>query len=127
MRNPIIIGTRGSDLALWQANYVKSLLKDLGHDCELKIIKTQGDIMKDLSPDKMEGKGFFTKEIEDALLKEETDIAVHSYKDLPTESTKGLIIGAVSEREDPSELLLISKNSVDSRCELFCTHDQSNY
>ena len=85
MRSPLIIGTRGSDLALWQANYVKGLLKELGHDCELKIIKTQGDIMKDLSPDKMEGKGFFTKEVEDALLSGETDIAVHSYKDLPTE------------------------------------------
>jgi len=115
MRNPIIIGTRGSDLALWQANYVKGLLKELGHVCELKITKTQGDIMKDLSPDKMEGKGFFTKEVEDALLSGETDIAVHSYKDLPTESTKGLIIGAVSEREDPSELLLISKNAFDSK------------
>ncbi len=115
MRSPLIIGTRGSDLALWQANYVKGLLEEAGHPCLLKIIKTQGDVMKDLSPDKMEGKGFFTKEVEEALLSEETDIAVHSFKDLPTESTKGLIIGAVSEREDPSELLLILKDKVDEK------------
>ena len=63
----------------------------------------------------MEGKGFFTKEIEDALLKKEIDLAVHSHKDLPTDSVKGLIIAAVSEREDPSELLLINKNAVDEK------------
>ncbi len=115
MSKPLIIGTRGSDLALWQANFVKGLLEGLGHRCELKIIKTQGDVMSELSPDKMEGKGFFTKEIEDALLNNETDIAVHSFKDLPTESPAGLLIAAVSEREDPSELLLINKDCVDDR------------
>jgi hydroxymethylbilane synthase len=115
MRSPLIIATRGSDLALWQANFVKRLLGDLGHVCELKIIKTQGDIMSELDPLKMEGKGFFTKEIEDALLKEEADIAVHSFKDLPTESVSGLVIAAVSDREDPSELLLVNKKSVDPK------------
>src|ERR1035437_3016032 len=109
----IIIGSRRSDLALWQANFVLIELKKLKIDAELKIIKTQGDIVQNLSWDKMEGKGFFTKEIEDALLKKEIDLAVHSHKDLPTESPKGLIIAAVSEREDPSELLLIDNNSVD--------------
>ncbi len=119
MRSPLIIGTRGSDLALWQANYVKDLLKNAGYACELKIIKTQGDIMQDLSPDKMEGKGFFTKEIEEALLNNETDIAVHSFKDLPTESPAGLIIGAVSDREDPAELLLINHKAYDPKRKLF--------
>lgn len=115
MRSPIIIGTRGSDLALWQANHVKSLLEESGLKCELKIIKTQGDNIQHLSLDKLEGKGFFTKEIEEALLNGDTDIAVHSHKDLPTESPEGLIIAAVSPREDPSELLLIRKESVDTR------------
>ena len=83
--------------------------------CELKIIKTQGDQIQHLSLDKLEGKGFFTKEIEDALLNHETDIAVHSHKDLPTESPKELVIAAVSDREDPSELLLINKEAVDGK------------
>ncbi len=113
MRSPLIIGTRGSDLALWQANYVKGLLEEIGHPCELKIIQTQGDQKQELRFDKLEGKGFFTKEIEDALLNGETDLAIHSHKDLPTESPAGLIIAAVSQREDPSELLIIQKNAVD--------------
>src|ERR1039457_6250084 len=111
----IIIGSRGSDLALWQANFVLAELKKLKIDAELKIIKTQGDQIQNLSFDKLEGKGFFTKEIEEALLKKEIDLAVHSHKDLPTEFPKGLIIAAVSEREDPSELLLINKNAVDEK------------
>lgn len=115
MRNPLIIGTRGSELALWQARFVQSLLKDIGLDSELKIIKTQGDRIQHLSFDKLEGKGFFTKEIEEALLNGETDLAVHSHKDLPTEQPAGLIIAAVSGREDPSERLLIRKEAVDNR------------
>lgn len=115
MRSPIIIGTRGSDLALWQAHHVKSLLEKSGLKCEIKIIKTQGDEIQHLSLDKLEGKGFFTKEIEEALLSGDTDVAVHSHKDLPTESPEGLMIAAVSQREDPAELLLIRKESVDAR------------
>jgi len=111
----IIIGSRGSDLALWQAHFVLGELKKLKIDAELKIIKTQGDKIQNLSFDKLEGKGFFTKEIEEALLKKEIDLAVHSHKDLPTEFPKGLIIAAVSDREDPSELLLINKNAVDDK------------
>ncbi len=111
----IIIGSRGSDLALWQAHFIQSELKKIALESEIKIIKTQGDKIQDLSFDKLEGKGFFTKEIEDALLAGEIDLAVHSHKDLPTTSPKGLIIAAVSEREDPSELLLIRKESVDSK------------
>jgi hydroxymethylbilane synthase len=112
MRSPLLIGTRGSDLALWQANHIKDLLEEIGLAAELKIIKTQGDVIQHLSLDKLEGKGFFTKEIEDALLSGETDIAVHSHKDLPTESPAELTIAAVSAREDPAEILLIRKEAV---------------
>ena len=107
----INIGSRGSDLALWQANYVKDQLEKLGHTITIKIIKTQGDKIQDLSFDKMEGKGFFTKEIEAALLAKEIDLAVHSHKDLETTSPEGLTIGAVSYREDPSELLIINQSA----------------
>jgi len=109
----LIIGTRGSDLALWQANFVKDSLAAINVTAELKIIKTQGDRILNLSFDKLEGKGFFTKELEDELLAGTIDLAVHSHKDLPTENPPGLIIAAVSEREDPSELLLILKDCVD--------------
>jgi hydroxymethylbilane synthase len=110
----IRIGTRGSDLALWQAYHVKSQLEKNGNTVEITIIKTQGDKIQDLSFDKLEGKGFFTKEIETALLTKEVDLAVHSHKDLETSPPEGLIIAAVSEREDPAELLLINKKQVTS-------------
>jgi hydroxymethylbilane synthase len=109
----LIIGTRGSDLALWQANFVKDSLAAINVEAELKIIKTQGDRILHLSFDKLEGKGFFTKELEEELIAGTIDLAVHSHKDLPTENPPGLIIAAVSEREDPSELLLILKDCVD--------------
>ncbi len=109
----ITIGSRGSDLALWQANHVKRQLENLGHEVEIKVIVTQGDAIQNLSFDKLEGKGFFTKEIETALLDKSIDLAVHSHKDLETNPPAGLIIAAVSEREDPSELLLIRNESVD--------------
>jgi hydroxymethylbilane synthase len=115
LKQPLIIATRGSDLALWQANYVKTLLEGIGLTSELKIVKTQGDEVQHLSLDKLEGKGFFTKEVEDALLNNEADIAVHSHKDLPTESPAGLTIAAVTNREDPSELLIIRKECVDAK------------
>ena len=109
----IRIGTRGSDLALWQANFVKGELEKLGSTVEIKIIKTQGDLIQDLSFDKLEGKGFFTKEIEEALIANEIDLAVHSHKDLETSSPEGLMIAAVSDRENPAELLLICKEAHD--------------
>ena len=112
MRNPIIIGTRGSDLALWQAVNLQSKLNNNGYHSELKIIKTVGDRVQDLSFDKIEGKGFFTKEIEDELLNESVDIAVHSLKDLPTSQPVGLTLGGLSERQDPSDMLIIRKESV---------------
>ncbi|MAS52724.1 MAG: hydroxymethylbilane synthase [Flavobacteriales bacterium] len=109
----IKIGTRGSDLALWQANFVKNKLENLGCEVEIHIIKTQGDKIQHLSFDKLEGKGFFTKEIEDALIDESIDLAVHSLKDLETNQPDGLEIVAVSDREDPSDILLIKKHAYD--------------
>lgn len=119
----LIIGTRGSELAMWQANYVKRKLADIGIQAELKIIKTQGDIVQHLRLDKLEGKGFFTKELEEELLTGGIDIAVHSHKDLPTAHPPGLIIAAVTSREDPSELLIIHKDCVDSKKRLSLKHN----
>src|ERR1700748_3233813 len=114
----LIIGTRGSELALWQANFVKDSLAAIGITAELKIIKTQGDRILNLSFDKLEGKGVLTKDLEEELLAGTIALAVHSHKDLPTENPPGLIIAAVSEREDPSELLLILKDCVDVKQKL---------
>ncbi len=113
-KHKIIIGTRGSDLALWQANHVKAQLEKLSCEVEIKIIKTQGDQFQHLSFDKMEGKGFFTKEIEAALLNNDIDLAIHSHKDLETSPTQGLVIAAVSPREDPADYLLIDPAAVDN-------------
>lgn len=117
MERKIIIGTRGSDLALWQANYTKQLLEDKGHAAEIKIISTAGDRSQqwDTSFDKLDGKGFFTKELEEELLNNTIDLAVHSHKDLPTNGPDGLMVAGVSRREDPSELLLIRKEAVDEK------------
>ena len=112
----IQIGSRGSDLALWQANHVKNQLEQLGYSVDITIITTQGDAIQDLSFDKLEGKGFFTKEIELALLEKSIDLAVHSHKDLETNQPEGLIIACVSERENPADLLLVAKSAVDSAC-----------
>ena len=109
----IIIGSRGSKLALWQANYVKDTLLKLGINSQIKIIKTKGDRIQHLSFDKIEGKGFFTKEIEAALLDQDIDLAVHSLKDLETDQPKGLSLGAIPVRENPSDTLLIHRNAVD--------------
>ncbi|MGK6350261.1 hydroxymethylbilane synthase [Parapedobacter sp. DT-150] len=119
----LIIGTRGSELALWQANYIKDRLADIGIQAELKIIKTQGDIVQHLRLDKLEGKGFFTKELEEELLNGNIDLAVHSHKDLPTVHPVGLTVAAVSSREDPSELLIIHKDCVDLKKRLSLKHN----
>lgn len=99
-------------MALWQANYTSSILAELGIKTELIIIKTKGDKIQHLSFDKIEGKGFFTREIEEALLRGDIDIAVHSMKDLPTTSPEGLVITAVSYRENPADWLVINQNAV---------------
>lgn len=109
----IRIGSRGSDLALWQANTVKRQLEELGAEVTITIITTQGDSIQNLSFDKLEGKGFFTKEIEQALLDNSIDLAVHSHKDLETTPPAGLIIAAVSDRENPADVLLIHPNAAD--------------
>ena len=108
-----IIGTRGSKLALWQANYVKSQLAAKGIESRLEIIKTQGDRIQHLGFDKLEGKGFFTKELEDALLDGRIDLAVHSLKDLPTQQPDGLCLAALSYRADPADCLLIHPEAHD--------------
>ena len=118
----LTIGTRGSDLALWQANFIKDKLAGIGVEADLKIIKTQGDKILNLRLDKLEGKGFFTKELEEELLGSTIDIAVHSHKDLPTNHPAGLTIAAVTEREDASELLLILKDCVDVTKKLSLKH-----
>jgi len=118
VKRKIIIGSRGSDLALWQANHILKKVQALGLTAEIRIITTQGDAIQNLSFDKLEGKGFFTKEIEDALLNKEIDVAVHSHKDLPTTSPEGLKIAAVSERENPADMLLIRKECVDASLKL---------
>ena len=94
MKNPVIIGSRGSDLALWQAHFVQQQLSEIGVSSSIEIIKTKGDAIQHLSFDKIEGKGFFTKEIEEALIANEIDLAVHSHKDLETSSPEGLMIAA---------------------------------
>jgi len=112
-KSNIIIGTRGSDLALWQANTVKNQLIEIGLNPKILIIKTTGDTIQNIGFDKMEGKGFFTKELEEALLNNSIDLAVHSHKDLETNFPKGLTIAAVSSRADARELLLIKPKAID--------------
>ncbi len=106
------IGTRGSDLALWQARHVRALLQQVcGIEAELVIIHTSGDKDLDTPFVGMTGKGFFTKEIEDALLAGQIDLAVHSLKDLQTVMPDGLTLAAVPERADRRDLLLIRNNA----------------
>jgi hydroxymethylbilane synthase len=104
-KSTLTIGSRGSALALWQARYVASRLEKTGTATEIRIIKTTGDHLHAASLAKIGGKGLFTKEIEDALLTGDIDLAVHSLKDLPTQTPAGLVIAAVPEREDPRDVL----------------------
>ncbi len=113
MKRPLRIGTRGSRLALWQAEFTRSELARLGFESELVIIKTKGDLIQNIGFDKMEGKGFFTKEIEEALLRGDVDLAVHSMKDMPTTQPDGLVLTAVSERENPADWLILRKDAVE--------------
>jgi len=115
MKTKLIIGTRGSKLAVWQANYIQNKLAEISVDSDIKIISTKGDEIQNLSFDKMEGKGFFTKEIEEALIENKIDLAVHSHKDLETEQPKGLCIAAVTIREEPNDVLLIHKKGIDQK------------
>lgn len=104
----LVIGTRGSKLALWQAEWVHARLRELepGLSVSLKRIKTTGDKILDTPLAAIGGKGLFIKEIEDALLRGEIDLAVHSMKDVPTHVPEGLEILAIPEREDPRDVLI---------------------
>lgn len=106
-RQPLRLGTRGSDLALWQARRVARLMAErLETECQIEIISTRGDRIQDVAFRKMEGKGFFTKELQEALLEQRIDLVVHSLKDLPTEEPDGLEVVAIPERGDSADLLL---------------------
>ena len=107
MSESLCLGTRGSELALWQAHHVAAMLEErLGIATRIEIIKTRGDRIQDVAFAKMEGKGFFTKELQEALLDHRVDLVVHSLKDLPTEEPEGLAVVAIPERANPADLLL---------------------
>lgn len=102
----LVIASRGSQLALWQARWVEAQLTAAGHPCRIEIIKTTGDKITDVPLAKVGTKGLFTKEIEEALLDGRADLAVHSLKDLPTEIPEGLVLAAVPQREDPRDAVV---------------------
>jgi hydroxymethylbilane synthase len=98
------IGSRGPQLALWQANHISALLRERGHEVELEIIKTTGDKILDVALAKVGTKGMFTKEIEEALAEGRVDLAVHSLNDLPTELSPGFEIAAITKRENAQDV-----------------------
>ena len=102
----LVIGSRGSQLALWQAKWIAARLAERGQETRTEIIKTTGDKITDVPLAKVGTKGLFTKEIEEALLDGRIDLAVHSLKDLPTEVPEGLVIAAIPEREDPRDAMV---------------------
>src|SRR5216684_2431644 len=105
------IGSRGSQLALWQANHIASLLRGRGHEVEIEIIKTTGDKITDVALAKVGTKGMFTKEIEEALADKRIDLAVHSMKDVPTELQPEFVLAAIMQREDPRDAFISVKYS----------------
>ncbi len=107
----LIIATRGSKLALWQSEHVKSVLESAheGLEVELKVMMTKGDKILDTPLAKIGGKGLFTKELEESMLRGESHIAVHSLKDVPTEFPDGLVLGVITKREDERDALLSDK------------------
>jgi hydroxymethylbilane synthase len=105
------IGSRGSQLALWQANHIAGLLRQRGHETEIEIIHTTGDKITDVALAKVGSKGMFIKEIEEALAENRIDLAVHSLKDLPTELSDQFTITAVPQREDPRDAFCSVKYS----------------
>ncbi|MGA7460897.1 MAG: hydroxymethylbilane synthase [Candidatus Korobacteraceae bacterium] len=103
------VGSRGSQLALWQANHISALLREQGHEVELEIIKTTGDKITDVALAQVGTKGMFTKEIEEALAEGRVDLAVHSLKDLPTELPPGFELVAITTRVNPRDVFLSVK------------------
>jgi hydroxymethylbilane synthase len=102
----IRIGSRGSQLALWQANHIAAELRHLGHEVSIEIIRTTGDRMQNMAFASVGAKGMFTKEIEDALLANTIDLAVHSLKDLPTDLGEQFMLAAIPKRADPRDVLV---------------------
>jgi len=102
----IVIGSRGSKLALWQAEHIYNCLKPFGVEARIEIIKTSGDKIQDVPLAQAGGKGLFTKEIDEALLGGAIDLAVHSMKDVPTGLPPGLTIAAIPEREEPRDAMI---------------------
>lgn len=121
MKTKITIGTRSSKLAIWQTNHIKSELLKLYPNLEIKLkeIKTKGDHIQDISLSKIGGKGLFTKEIEERLLKGEIDLAVHSLKDLPTKLPPGLKIGVILKREKLHDVLIMKQEARSKKQERF--------
>jgi hydroxymethylbilane synthase len=107
----LAIASRGSELALWQANHIASLLKAFYGDLEveIKVFKTKGDVILDTPLSKIGGKGLFVKELEEAILRGEADLAAHSLKDLPTRLPEGLVLAGVTKRADRRDCLLSEK------------------
>src|SRR4029453_14334174 len=116
MNGTLVIGSRGSKLALFQAEQARQRLLELnpGREIRIEVIKTTGDVKSDALI-VIGGKGVFTKEIEDALLDHRIDISVHSFKDLPTVLPDALTIGAICEREDPRDALVLRREITGSR------------
>ena len=110
-KNKLIIATRGSMLALWQAEWIKSQLQELDPSLEIELnkIKTTGDKILDVPLAQVGGKGLFVKEIEEALLRGEADLAVHSMKDVPTELPESLHLSTITKREDPRDAFIAGK------------------
>jgi hydroxymethylbilane synthase len=102
----LVIGSRGSKLALWQANHIAAQLQAKGHTTRIEIIQTTGDKITDVALSKVGTKGLFTKEIEEALLAGTIDLAVHSAKDMPTDLPDGLVLSAFPERQDPRDAII---------------------
>ncbi len=105
------IGSRGSQLALWQANHIAALLRVQGHDVEIEIIKTTGDRLQEVTFAQVGSKGMFTKEIEEALAAGRVDLAVHSLKDLPTELPEPFALAATPVRVDPRDVFVSVKHA----------------
>ena len=113
MKDKFVLGSRGSQLALWQTYYIKGLLQSFfpALELEIKIIQTTGDAVLDTALSKIGDKGLFTRQIEDELLNGSIDLAVHSLKDLPTKLPEGLKLGGVTTRETPNDVLISDKYS----------------
>ncbi|MEJ2618588.1 MAG: hypothetical protein P8Z35_26785 [Ignavibacteriaceae bacterium] len=117
MKNKFIIGSRGSELALWQANFIKGELEKNNENIsvEIKLIKTKGDKITDVALSKIGDKSLFTKELENKLLENNIDIAVHSLKDLQTRLPKGLLLSAVTKRHPVEDVLIAKEKNVSNR------------